>query len=120
MEVGRGAGCGGLVKGDEWGWGRGGRSLPDAAKPPKPLARIAHSTRTEVTMLRTIFGIGAIALLGLFALKLAFGMFGVLFTIFFLLLGWAVRIAIVGAVIYLVLRLLMPDTAKKIEEKFNA
>ncbi len=71
-------------------------------------------------MLRTIFGIGAIALLGLFALKIAFGLFGVLFGIFFVLLGWAVRIAIVGAVIYFVIRLFMPETAKKIEERFNS
>jgi len=71
-------------------------------------------------MLRTIFGIGAIALLGLFALKIFFGLFGVLFKIIFVLLGWAVPIAIVGAVIYLLLRLFMPDTAKKIEEKFNS
>ena len=70
-------------------------------------------------MLRTIFGIGAIALLGLFALKVFFGLFGVLFGLFFVLLGWALRIAIVGAVIYFILRLFMPDVAKGIEEKFN-
>ncbi|MCX5762541.1 MAG: hypothetical protein NTW72_13745 [Gemmatimonadetes bacterium] len=70
-------------------------------------------------MLRTILGIGAIALLGLFALKVAFGLFGVLFALFFVLLGWTLRIAIVGAVIYLILRLFMPDTAKSIEEKFK-
>ncbi len=71
-------------------------------------------------MLRTIFGIGALALVGLFALKVFFGLFGVLFGIFFILLGWAVRIAIIGGIIYLVLRLFMPDTARKIEEKFKA
>ncbi len=70
-------------------------------------------------MLRTIFGIGILALLGLFALKVFFGLFGVLFGIFFVLLGWAVRIAIIGGIIYLVLRLVMPETAKKIEEQFN-
>jgi hypothetical protein len=73
----------------------------------------------RLSMLRTIFGIGAIALLGLFALKVFFGLFGVLFALFFVLLGWALRIAIVGGLIYLVLRLLMPDTAKSIEEKFK-
>lgn len=70
-------------------------------------------------MLRTIFGIGAIALLGLFALKVFFGLFGVLFALFFVLLGWALRIAIVGGVIYLLLRLFMPGTAKSIEESFS-
>jgi len=80
---------------------------------------MADSTRIEVSMLRTIFGIGALALLGLFALKVFFGLFGVLFGVFFVLLWWAVRIAIVGGIIYLVLRLFLPDTARKIEEKFN-
>jgi hypothetical protein len=71
-------------------------------------------------MLRTIFGIGAVALLGLFALKVFFGLFGVLFGLFFVLLGWALRIAIIGGIIYLFLRLFMPGTAKSIEEKFNS
>ncbi|MBA4070866.1 MAG: hypothetical protein C0497_03380 [Gemmatimonas sp.] len=71
-------------------------------------------------MLRTIFGIGALALLGLFALKVFFGLFGALFGIFFVLLGWAVWISIVGGIIYLVLRLFLPDTARKIEEKFRS
>ena len=70
-------------------------------------------------MLRTIFGIGVIALLGLFALKVFFGLFGVRFALFFVLLGWALRIAIVGAVIYFLLRMFMPETAKSIEEKFR-
>jgi hypothetical protein len=70
-------------------------------------------------MLRTIFGIGVIALLGLFALKVFFGLFGVLFAVFFVLLGWALRIAIVGAVIYFALKLFLPETARSIEEKFK-
>jgi hypothetical protein len=80
---------------------------------------MAYSTRIEVSMLRTIFGIGILALLGLFALKVFFGLFGVLFGVFFVLLWWAVRIAIIGGIIYLVLRLIMPETAKKIEEQFK-
>lgn len=70
-------------------------------------------------MLRTIFGIGVLALLGLFALRVFFGLFGVLFGVFFVLLWWAVRIAVVGLVVYLVLRLVMPETARKIEEQFR-
>ncbi|MBI2407658.1 MAG: hypothetical protein HYV19_05105 [Gemmatimonadetes bacterium] len=70
-------------------------------------------------MLRTIFGIGLLALVGLFALKVFFGLFGVLFAILWVLLWWAVKIAIVGGLIYLVLRLLMPETARKIEEQFR-
>lgn len=71
-------------------------------------------------MLRTIFGIGLMALVGLFLLKVFFGLFGFLFAILFVLLGWAIKIAIVGGVIYLILRLFLPDTAKKFEDKFNA
>jgi len=80
---------------------------------------MAYSTRNEVSMLRTIFGIGILALLGLFALKIFFGLFGVLFGVFFVLLWWAVRIAVVGGIIYLILRIVMPETAKKIEEQFK-
>ena len=80
---------------------------------------MAYSTRTEDHMLRTIFGIGALALVGLFLLKVFFGLFGVLFALLWIVLAWAVRIAIVGAIIYLILRVFMPETAKKIEESFN-
>ncbi|MBM3907364.1 MAG: hypothetical protein FJ363_04690 [Gemmatimonadetes bacterium] len=70
-------------------------------------------------MLRTIFGIGLLALIGLFVLKVFFGLFGFLFALLWVLLGWAIRIAIVGGIIYLILRIFLPDTAKKIEEQFN-
>src|SRR5512140_3225560 len=110
-------GCGDSVTGEEWSDGCGEAGWLSHPKPSRGLARIACRTRTEVTMLRTIIGIGALALLGVFGLKVFFGLFGVLFGVFFVLLGWAVRIAIVGGLIYLVLRLLMPDVAKKIEEK---
>ena len=65
-------------------------------------------------MLRTIFMIGLFALLGLFALKLAFGLFGFLFSILLVLLWWAVKIAIIGVVIYFIIRLVSPDTASKL------
>jgi hypothetical protein len=80
---------------------------------------MAYSTRLEDLMLRTIFGIGALALVGLFLLKVFFGLFGFLFALLWVLLAWAIRIAIVGAIIYLILRIFMPETAKKIEEQFT-
>ena len=80
---------------------------------------MAYSTRTEDPMLRTIFGIGVLALLGLFLLQVFFGLFGFLFALLWILLRWAIRIAIVGAVVYLILRLFLPETAKKIEEQFT-
>ena len=65
-------------------------------------------------MLRTVFMIGLFALLGLFALKVAFGLFGFLFAILLVALGWAIKIAIVGLIIYFVIRIVSPDTASKL------
>ena len=70
-------------------------------------------------MLRTIFMIGLFALLGLFALKLAFGLFGILFSILLVLLWWAVKIAIVGVIIYFVIRLVSPDTASRLRSRWT-
>lgn len=70
-------------------------------------------------MLRTIFMIGLFALLGLFLLKVAFGLFGFLFSILLVLLWWAIKIAIVGLIIYFVIRLVSPDTAAKWRSRFS-
>ena len=70
-------------------------------------------------MLRTIFTIGILAILGLFALRLAFGLFGWLFALLFVLLGLAIKIAILGAIIYLVIRIFSPDTARRMREKWS-
>ena len=63
--------------------------------------------------------IGLFALLGLFALKLAFGLFGILFSILLVLLWWAVKIAIVGVIIYFVIRLVSPDTASRLRSRWT-
>jgi hypothetical protein len=65
-------------------------------------------------MLRTIFAIGLFAVLGLFALKVVFGVFGVLFGLFGGLLFFAVRIAIIGLIVYVIIRIFSPDTARKL------
>ena len=70
-------------------------------------------------MLRTIFMIGLFAILGLFALKVVFGLFGVLFALLWVLLGWAIKIAIIGAVIYFIIRLVSPDTARNLTSKWT-
>lgn len=70
-------------------------------------------------MLRTIFVIGLFALLGLFALKLVFGIFGVIFGLFIPLLMLAAKIAVIGLAIYLVVRLLSPDTARRWKERWS-
>ena len=70
-------------------------------------------------MLRTIFSVGALAILGLIALKFVFGFFGGLVAILFVLLLLALKIAIIGALIYLVVRIVSPETARRLREKFN-
>ena len=67
-------------------------------------------------MLATIFMIGLFALAGLFLLKLVFGLgFG--------LLGWlfsfAIKALIFGAIIYLVIRIFSPETARRLRQKFS-
>jgi hypothetical protein len=66
-------------------------------------------------MLRTLFTVGVIALLGLVALKLVFGLLGPLVGLLFGLLGLALRVVIIGAAVYFVIRLVSPSTAEKIE-----
>ncbi|MEK7402629.1 MAG: hypothetical protein AABZ80_09745 [Gemmatimonadota bacterium] len=70
-------------------------------------------------MLRTVFMIGLFAILGLFALKLVFGLFGALFAIFWVLLWLALKIAIVGLVIYFVIRIVSPETAERLRSKWT-
>lgn len=70
-------------------------------------------------MLRTIFMIGLFALGGLFLLKLVFGLFAVGFGLFGWLFAVAVKVAIVGGLIYLVIRIFSPDTARRLREKWS-
>lgn len=65
-------------------------------------------------MLRTIFAIGLFAVLGLFALRMVFGIFGFLFHLLGGLLVFAFKIALIGLVIYIIIRIFSPDTARKI------
>jgi high-affinity Fe2+/Pb2+ permease len=74
-------------------------------------------------MLRTVLTLGLLALLGLAALKLAFGVFtgllGTLLGLFFWLLGVALQIALVGLVVYGIIRLVSPETARRLRERFS-
>lgn len=70
-------------------------------------------------MLRPIFIIGLFALAGLFLLKLFFGVFGGILGLAFGLLGLAIKIAIVGAIIYLIIRIVSPETARRLRERFS-
>ena len=62
-------------------------------------------------MLRTLFSIGLMALLGLFVLKFAFGILGGILGLFIWLAVVAVQILCVGAVAYVVIRVVSPGTA---------
>jgi hypothetical protein len=66
-------------------------------------------------MLRTLFTVGLIAMLGLIALKVVFGLLGPLVGLLFMLVGFALRVVLIGAVIYFVIRLVSPSTAARIE-----
>lgn len=70
-------------------------------------------------MLRTIFMVGLFALLGLFALKLVFGLFGVMFALLWVALWWAIKIAIVGLIAYAVIRIVSPDTAQRLRSRWS-
>lgn len=70
-------------------------------------------------MLRTIFSIGLFAVLGLIALKFIFGIFGALFGLFFFLLFAALKVALIGVVIYFIIRIVSPDTARKLRGRWS-
>jgi len=70
-------------------------------------------------MLRTIFSIGLFAVLGLVALKFIFGIFGFAVGLFLWLLFAAIKIAIVGLVLYFIIRIVSPDTAARLRAKFS-
>jgi hypothetical protein len=70
-------------------------------------------------MLRTVFTIGILALVGLFALKLVFGILGGLFGLFFGLLALAIPVLILGGIIYVAMLIFAPETARGMREKFG-
>ena len=79
------------------------------------LAGAPQSGLSFPTAVRVHLGI----LAGLFLLKLTFGILGGVFAIFFWLLWKAIPIMLLGLVIYLVLRIFAPETAKDLRDKFG-
>ncbi|GAC1647784.1 MAG: hypothetical protein NVS4B3_02400 [Gemmatimonadaceae bacterium] len=69
-------------------------------------------------MLGTVFTLGILVLAGLFALKLVFGVLGGVLGAFVVLLALAVKIVIVGAVCFLAIRVVSPDTARRLQQKW--
>ena len=70
-------------------------------------------------MLRTIFTIGIMALLGLVALKIVFGVLPLMVGLLIFVSVLALKVALVGGALYLVLRVASPDTARRLKEKFS-
>lgn len=70
-------------------------------------------------MFRTIFSIGLFAVLGLIALKFVFGIFGFAVALFIWLLFAALKVAIVGLVIYFIIRVVSPETARRLRERWS-
>ena len=70
-------------------------------------------------MLRTIFMSGLFAIGGLFLLKVAFGIVPVFFGLLVWLLQTAIFIALVGAVLYLVIRIFSPGTAERLRDRWS-
>jgi hypothetical protein len=70
-------------------------------------------------MLRTLFVVGLMALVGLILLKVVFGILPVVLGIFLGLAFLALKILVVGAVAYFVLRLVAPSTARRLRDRFS-
>jgi len=70
-------------------------------------------------MLRTLFTVGVMALLGLFALKILFGVAIIGLGLFFALAAIAIKIILIGGCVYLVIRVVSPGTAKQLRDKFS-
>lgn len=70
-------------------------------------------------MLRTIFVVGAMALLGLVALKLVFGLMGPLVALLFWIAGLALKVAVLGFVGYVIIRLVSPNTAQRLKDRWS-
>ena len=70
-------------------------------------------------MLRTIFMIGLFAILGLIALRVVFGILPAIIGLFIGVAIFAIKIAAIGFIIYLLIRIFSPDTARRLREKWS-
>jgi hypothetical protein len=70
-------------------------------------------------MLRTLFTIGVMAILGLFVMRLVFGILGGVLGLFMGLAFLALKIVLIGAVGYVVIAIVSPKSAKRLRERFT-
>ena len=68
-------------------------------------------------MIRTILVLGFFSMLGLFALGFVFKIFGGFIALAIWLCILALKIALIGGVAYLVIRVLSPNTARQLRSK---
>src|SRR5882757_4292349 len=71
------------------------------------------------TMLRTLFSVGLMAMVGMFLMKFAFGIFGGFIALMLWLFWIAIKILIVGAIVYFVIRIISPSTARRMTDSFD-
>ena len=70
-------------------------------------------------MIRTLLMTGIMVMLGIFALGFVFKIFGGLIGLTFVLLGFAVKALIVGGIAYLAIRIISPETARRLRERWS-
>ena len=70
-------------------------------------------------MLKTILMTGVMVMAGLFVLSFVFKIFGGLIGLTFLLLGFAIKALIVGGIAYLAIRIVSPNTARRLRERWS-
>lgn len=66
-------------------------------------------------MLRTILGYAVLAVVGIVALKLIFGLLSIAFSLFWVVL-W---LALLGFVFYLILKVVSPSTARRVKDSIK-
>jgi len=96
------------------------RNVAGALKPGSGLPRmVARKCAENANMLRTILSIGALALLGIILLRFVFGILVGFVGLALWLLILAVKVALVGLVVYFVIRIVSPDTARRLRERWS-
>jgi hypothetical protein len=70
-------------------------------------------------MLRTVFVIGAFAVLGMFVLGTVFSLFGSVIGIAMMLVSFAVKALVIGAVVYFLIRIVSPETARRLRDRLS-
>ena len=70
-------------------------------------------------MLRAIFMIGLFAMLGLFAVGMVFKLFGGIIGLTFFIVGLALKVLIVGGLLYFGIRILSPGTAARLRDRVS-